>query len=69
MTVKELITQLLNCDMDKQIYIADDVGFENENGKCNGSMYDIENIEEKYHVYLKFDNRNHRLKKTESEVE
>lgn len=62
MTVKELITQLLDCDMDKEICIADDVEFENENGKCSGSVYDIESIEEKHNVYLNFDNRNHRLK-------
>lgn len=62
MTVKELITQLLDCDMDKEICIADDVEFEDENGKCNGSVYNIENIEEKHNVYLNFDNRNHRLK-------
>ena len=62
MTVKEFITQLLDCDMDKEIYIADDVEFEDENGKCNGSVYDIESIEEKHNVYLNFDNRNHRLR-------
>ena len=62
MTVKELIIQLLDCDMDKRISIADDVGFENEYGKCNGSAYDIKSIEEKHNVYLNFDNRNHRLK-------
>ena len=63
MTVKELITQLLDYDMDKRICLADDVAFENENGKCNGSVYDIESIEEKHNVYLNFDNRNHRLKR------
>lgn len=62
MTVKELIIKLLDYDMDKRISIADDVEFENENGKCNGSAYDIKSIEEKHNVYLNFDNRNHRLK-------
>lgn len=62
MTVKELIIKLLDCDMDKRISIADDVEFENENGKCNGSAYDIKSIEEKHNVYLNFDNRNHRLR-------
>ena len=62
MTVKELITQLLDCDMDKEIYIADDVEYEDENGKCNGTVYDIDSIDKKYNVYLNFDNRNHRLK-------
>lgn len=62
MTVKELIIKLLDCDMDKEICIADDVEFEDKNGKCNGSVYNIESIEEKHNVYLNFDNRNHRLK-------
>lgn len=62
MTVKELIIKLLDCDIDKEICIADDVEFEDENGKCNGSVYDIKSIEEKHNVYLNFDNRNHRLK-------
>lgn len=66
MTVKELIIKLLDCDMDKEIYIADDVEFEDENGKCNGSVYGIESIEEKHNVYLNFDNRNHRSKSASS---
>jgi hypothetical protein len=55
MTVKELITQLLNCDMDKQIYISDHIGFENTFGDwVKGSMYDIENIEEGNNIYILF---------------
>ena len=67
MTVKELITQLLNHDMDKEIYISDYVGFKNEFGDwVKRSMYDIENIEEGNNVYLNFDNRNHRLKEVKN---
>lgn len=36
MTVKELITQLLDCDMDKEICIADDVEFEDETASVVG---------------------------------
>lgn len=68
MTVKDLIIQLLNCDMDKEIYIADYVGFKNEfGGWVKGSMYDIENIEEGNNVYLNFDNRNHRLREVKND--
>jgi hypothetical protein len=68
MTVKELITQLLNHDMDKEIYITDDVGFKNEFGDwVKGSMYDIENIEEGNNIYLIFDNRNHKLKEVKND--
>ena len=60
MTVKELIIQLLDCDVDKEICIADDVEFEDENGKVIGSLYDITSVYESGLVCLKFDNRNHR---------
>lgn len=66
MTVRELITQLLECDMDKEIYVADDVVFENKDGKINGSMYNIDSIDEANYVYLNIDNCNH-FKRKEQE--
>lgn len=66
MKVKELIKQLLDCDMDKDIYVADDVAFENKDGKINGSVYSIDSIDEATYVYLNIDNRNH-FKRKEQE--
>lgn len=66
MKVKELITQLLDCDMDKDIYVADDVEFENKDGKINGSVYNIDSIDEAGCIYLNIDNRNH-FKRREQE--
>lgn len=69
MKVKELITQLLECGMDKDIYISDEV--ETEAPKrigdvvfnSKGSIYGIKSIEEGSKVYLIFENRNHYLRK------
>ena len=63
MTVKELIVQLLDYDMNKRICLADDVVFEDKDEKYNGSVYGIKSIDEGcYNVYLNFDNRHHRLR-------
>ena len=66
MTVKGLITRLLDCEMDKEIYAADDVVFENKDGKIYGSAYNIDSIYEGAYVYLNIDNRNH-FKRKEQE--
>lgn len=63
MTVKDLITRLLDCDINKEIYLSDNIEFENEYGKIIGSIYDITSIDEGGVVYLNFDNRNSKYKK------
>ena len=62
MTVRELITQLLDCDMDKDVYIEDEISFKEEHGvTIDGSIYDIERIYDYGYVGLIFNNRNHKL--------
>lgn len=57
MTVRQLICELLKCDLDKIIYLVDDTVFEDEQGEtCNGSMYKIKKIED---TCIYFDNYNH----------
>lgn len=57
MTVKELIETLLNFDMNAEVCIADNVEFENQDGKMYGSAYEIQNITESMpYVLLNFDN-------------
>ena len=59
MTVKELITKLLDCDLDAKIVLSDNICFENENGKVNGSLYEIEDVHEYAKMCcLEFINRN-----------
>ena len=61
MTVRELITQLLDCDMDAKIDLSDDVELEIMHTMCQGSIYHIKDIDKRSinHVFITFDNRNH----------
>ena len=59
MIVRELITQLLDCNMDSEVLLCDDVAFEDEHGKVSGSVYDITGINTSIYVSLNFNNRNH----------
>ena len=60
MTVRDLITRLLDCDMDSEVFLCDDVAFETENGKIDRSMYDIISVEPHAKVtFLNFNNRHH----------
>ena len=65
MTVKDLIIHLLDCaNLDGEVFICDDVEFENENGKMAGSVYEILSVEpDDTNVFLNFNNRNHKLKR------
>lgn len=58
MTVKELIIELLECNLDHQILIADDIQMKDEHGVISGSLYEIDNISEGGNIVcLNFDNR------------
>ncbi len=60
MTVRDLITRLLDCDMDSDVVLCDEVEIETENGKVDGSVYDIISIEsDDDFTFFNFDNRNH----------
>ena len=59
MTVRELIIQLFNCNMDSEVFLCDSVEFEGEHGKMSGSVYDITGIDTDGYVFLNFNNRNH----------
>ena len=59
MTVRDLITQLLDCNMDSEVLLCDDVEFEGQHGKVSGSVYRITKIDTSGYVFLRFDNRNH----------
>ena len=65
MTVRDLITQLLDCNMDSEVLLCDDVEFEGEHGKMSGSVYGITKVDTSGYVFLRFDNRNHWKKWTE----
>lgn len=60
MTVKDLIIQLLDCELDSDVLLGDDVEIETKNGKMDGSVYDIISIEpEADCTFFNFNNRNH----------
>ena len=60
MIVRDLITQLLDCELDSDILLCDEVEIETENGKVDGSVYDIISVEaEADYTFLNFNNRNH----------
>lgn len=60
MTVRDLITRLLDCELDSDVLLCDEVEIETENGKVDGSVYDIISVEpEADYTFLNFDNRNH----------
>lgn len=60
MTVIELIGQLLDCEMDSEVVLCDEVEIETENGNMNGSVYNILSVEPcPDYTFLNFDNRNH----------
>lgn len=66
MTVRNLITQLLDCNMDSDVVLGDDVQFETEDGKMDGSVYRIINVEpDNEFTFLNFNNRHHRKKAKE----
>ena len=56
MKVKELITKLLDCNMNKDIALVDYVPYTDEIfGKVNMSLYDIENIIKDGIIEIEFD--------------
>lgn len=60
MTVRELISRLFDCEMDSDVILCDEVEIETENGKMDGSAYDITSIDpECEYTFLNFNNRNH----------
>lgn len=60
MTVRDLIAQLLDCEMDSDVVLCDEVEIETENGKMDGSVYDIISVEaEADFTFFNFNNRNH----------
>lgn len=70
MTVKELINKLLDCEMDSEVYISDNVEYvDEEHNKVDGSIYILQNVKEGWSVYLEFDNRNHFKRKEGKEHE
>ena len=60
MTVKELITKLLDCNMDSKVLLGDNIPFKDEfDEESDGSVYEIENIHEYAGLCeLEFVNRN-----------
>ena len=69
MTVKELIIELLKCDMDGNVVLEDSIEFKDEYGyRCNGSCYQIEKVIGHYReTSLCFDNRQHFMKRGKSD--
>lgn len=66
MTLRELIIKLLELDndnLDKQVFLLDDVGYTDEHGEVDGSIYTIEHVETGSCIYLNFDNRNHYMRR------
>jgi len=59
MLVRDLITSLLDYNMDSEIVLCDNVEFEGAHGMVDGSVYYITSIESGSYVYLNFENRNH----------
>jgi hypothetical protein len=70
MTVKELINMLLDCNMNAEVYLCDDIIFEDEYaGTCVGSLYHITEVEKigNSRCELHFDNRHHFARRKEKE--
>lgn len=65
MTVKELITALLECGMSSEVYLYDDVSYTDENEEeVDGTLYKIDEVEHGVgSVYIVFDNYQHYKKK------
>lgn len=62
MTVKELINKLLDCDMNAEVRLCDDVEFVDEYADiCGGSLYHIDEVKMSGAgmCELHFDNRRH----------
>lgn len=60
MTTRELIAELLNYDMDSEVYIEDNVAFTDKLGSMDGTAYRIEKVEDYgEHIALMFDNYHH----------
>lgn len=60
MTTRELIAELLNYDMDSEVYIEDDVAFKDEERLIDGTAYRIDKVENYgEHIALMFDNYHH----------
>jgi hypothetical protein len=70
MTVKELINMLLDCNMNAEVRLCDDVKFEDEHcGICVGSLYHIDAVKMNGNSLceLHFDNRHHFARRKEEE--
>ena len=48
MTVKELITELLNENMDNEVQLSIDKVHYNEHGRCEGYTFDIDSVVHEY---------------------
>ncbi len=55
MTVRELINGLLDCNMDAEVKLFLNEPFTDENGDCNGYLFNINNITCRHdYIYLGF---------------
>ena len=46
MTVKDLISKLLEMPMTAEVFISDPTPFEDEHGRCNGYYFDIDYVKQ-----------------------
>lgn len=66
MTVKDLISKLLEMSMDAEVFISDPTPHEDEHGICDGYYFDIDNIKQISNIVeLRF--TDWRVNKAESE--
>ena len=50
MTVKDLISKLLEMPMDEEVFISDPTPHEDEHGICNGYYFGIDNIKQNSNI-------------------
>lgn len=66
MTVKDLISKLLEMPMDAEVFISDPTPFEDGHGRCNGYYFGIDDVNQNSDVVeLRF--TDWRVNKAESE--
>lgn len=54
MTVKELISKLLEMPMNAEVSIYDPTPHEDEHGICNGYCFDIDEVKQDYDVAIDY---------------
>ena len=54
MTVKDLISKLLEMPMDAEVYISDPTPHEDEHGICKGYCFGIDDVTHDFDVELRF---------------